>query len=100
MPHNKIEPNAYQSAPYKAWIRHTDGSTNVLIVFKWFKESKRLYMFAKHKGVVENYRINTIAEVRYYDNQDKTKTQHVGGRDKDGVYYGEMEFMNQLKALK
>lgn len=100
MPHNKIEPNAYQSAPYIAWIRHTNGTINRLIVFKWYKENKRLYMFAKNKYQIENYRGNTIAEVRYYDNQDKTKTQHVGGRTQDGVYYGEMEFMNQLKAIK
>ncbi len=102
MAFNKIDPKAYDNRAYTIFIWHPSGNTNKnsAIVYKWHNEAKRLYMFAKAKYLIENYRGEPIKGVHFYDPRDtRQKKEPVGGRDEHGTYWGEMEFMNQLRAI-
>lgn len=93
---SKVNADAYKVAPYKIWIAHNDGSINgTLVVFKWKNEKQKMAVFRKAKQQIEGYKGAPIREVRFYDRNAPQGTQHVGGRDRDGHYYGEMEFMNR-----
>lgn len=92
---SKVNADAYKVAPYKIWIAHHDGTINgTLVVFKWKNERQRRAVFRKAKQQIEDYKGASIREVRFYDRNAPRDAPHVGGRDKDGRYYGEMEFMN------
>lgn len=81
----------FDKSPIKIAVRHTDDSTNTLVVFPWATDVARRKNFASARNQLMHYKIKEIKVAQFYD---KETNQLIGEYRRDQA--GQFQFYGNI----